>query len=134
MTNSFISMANSFGSRPFPTVTGSAGTHAIMPNDTIISMGVQQKSFIDDVGRLLDTDEGRRTISYLLDICGVFAGGFVPADEAMHRNGMRTVGLVIYDAVRQAPDGIAKLEHGRALLRSAIDSEMTRIKTQEGNQ
>ena|SRR3990167_2669389 len=83
----------------------------------------------EDIRWLMSQEQGRRLMSRLISICGVYRSSFTGNSETFFREGQRNVGLVfIADAQSLAPNDFVKMltEHGSAQAGSSDDRRSDR--------
>lgn len=69
--------------------------------------------FTDDVAAVMETAAGARALARIVMFSRLYLGSYDPAEassgNAIYREGMRNVGLFIYDAVRSREGGTERL-------------------------
>lgn len=69
--------------------------------------------FVEDVATVMETAAGARVLARIVMFARLYLGSYDPAEasaeNAIYREGMRNVGLFVYDAVRSREGGAGRL-------------------------
>jgi len=82
----------------------------------------------------MNSPEGMRFVSRLVDHCGVFASSFNPDISVMSFNeGRRSVGLMIMSLLEECPDGNMKLTSAAKYRAQLYDEDEKEYENEETN-